>query len=157
MNKDHKDAEEKSTHGLGYEAGYAVGYGKPPHHTRFQKGKSGNPAGRRKGRSNLGTLLNNVLHASVEVNERGKRVIKSKLEIALTQAVNKAAAGDLKAIAMITRLAQFSDEVTQSEVNSRLNADQQTTKEMARALGARMVKDLAQSHSHDQSQTGESS
>jgi len=24
----------------------AVGYGKPPRHTRFQKGKSGNPKGR---------------------------------------------------------------------------------------------------------------
>jgi hypothetical protein len=25
--------------------GYEVGYGKPPAHTRFQKGKSGNPKG----------------------------------------------------------------------------------------------------------------
>ena len=28
--------------------GYAVGYGKPPLHTRFRKGQSGNPSGRRK-------------------------------------------------------------------------------------------------------------
>ena len=27
-------------------ASYAVGYGKPPAHTRFQKGQSGNPGGR---------------------------------------------------------------------------------------------------------------
>src|ERR1700722_16174821 len=27
-------------------APYQVGYGKPPLHTRFQKGKSGNPSGR---------------------------------------------------------------------------------------------------------------
>lgn len=27
---------------------YAVGYGRPPRHTRFQKGRSGNPSGRRK-------------------------------------------------------------------------------------------------------------
>jgi Family of unknown function (DUF5681) len=25
---------------------YQVGYGKPPQHTRFKKGESGNPAGR---------------------------------------------------------------------------------------------------------------
>jgi hypothetical protein len=28
---------------------YEVGYGKPPKHTRFQKGQSGNPGGRRRG------------------------------------------------------------------------------------------------------------
>lgn len=28
--------------------GYAVGYGKPPVHTRFAKGQSGNPGGRPK-------------------------------------------------------------------------------------------------------------
>ena len=29
----------------------AVGYKKPPKHSRFKKGQSGNPSGRRKGRS----------------------------------------------------------------------------------------------------------
>jgi Family of unknown function (DUF5681) len=28
--------------------GYTVGYGRPPAHSRFQKGRSGNPAGRRR-------------------------------------------------------------------------------------------------------------
>jgi hypothetical protein len=28
---------------------YEVGYGKPPKHSRFKKGKSGNPQGRSKG------------------------------------------------------------------------------------------------------------
>ncbi|MBU3626600.1 hypothetical protein ICN48_10195 [Polynucleobacter sp. JS-Safj-400b-B2] len=145
------------------EVEYDVGYGKPPQHTRFKKGQSGNPAGRRKGRANLGTLLNSVLHATVQINERGKRVTKSKLEIALTQVANKAATGDLKAIAMITRLAQFSEDITRSELELRLNADQQITKEMARALGARMVLDLAQNCAFQQSdithqnQTGERS
>src|SRR5438105_4983911 len=36
---------------------YEVGYGKPPVHTRFPKGVSGNPAGRPKGAKGLNTIV----------------------------------------------------------------------------------------------------
>ena len=35
------------------EQNYVVGYKKPPQHTRFQKGQSGNPRGKVKGRKEL--------------------------------------------------------------------------------------------------------
>lgn len=38
-------------------AGYRVGYGKPPKHSQFKKGASGNPRGRRKGSKNRSTLI----------------------------------------------------------------------------------------------------
>jgi hypothetical protein len=52
---------------------YVVGYGKPPLHTRFQKGRSGNPNGRPRGRKNMSTLLSDALNGSVIVVENGRR------------------------------------------------------------------------------------
>jgi hypothetical protein len=52
---------------------YEVGHGKPPRHTRFKKGQSGNPRGRPKGSKNLPTLLTEALNEPVVVAENGKR------------------------------------------------------------------------------------
>ena len=43
----------------------AVGYGRPPGHTRFTKGKSGNPTGRVKDSKNLATVLMRSAHEGV--------------------------------------------------------------------------------------------
>ena len=50
---------------------YEVVYGKPPRHTRFKKGQSGNPRGRPSGSKNLTTLLGEVLNELVVVAESG--------------------------------------------------------------------------------------
>ena len=47
-------------------APYEVGYGKPPKHTRFQPGQSGNPRGRPKGTKNLKTDLEEELSERVQ-------------------------------------------------------------------------------------------
>jgi Family of unknown function (DUF5681) len=80
---------------------YAVGYGKPPLHTRFQKGQSGNPKGRPRGRKNMSTLLSNALNGSVIVVENGRRKKITKREAIVTQLVNKSAAADLKATQIV--------------------------------------------------------
>jgi hypothetical protein len=46
----------------------AVGYMSPPEHTRFKKGKSGNPKGRPKKKDDIFTLLQRVLKRKVRVN-----------------------------------------------------------------------------------------
>src|SRR5215813_5681489 len=46
---------------------YAVVYGKPPRHTRFTGGQSGNPRGRARGAKNLKTLLIDTLNELVIV------------------------------------------------------------------------------------------
>src|SRR5436309_11754158 len=76
---------------------YVVGYGRPPLHTRFQKGKSGNPKGRPRGKKNMSTLLSTALNASIVVVANGRRKRITKREAIVTQLVNKSAAADLKA------------------------------------------------------------
>jgi Family of unknown function (DUF5681) len=85
---------------------YEVGYGKPPLHTRFQKGQSGNPKGRPRGQKNLSSLLNEVLNGWVIVVENGRRKRITKREAIITQLVNKSAAADLKATQMVVALLQ---------------------------------------------------
>jgi Family of unknown function (DUF5681) len=80
---------------------YEVGYGKPPKHSRFCKGQSGNPQGRPKGSKNLATLLDQALDEPVIVNEYGQRRQVSKREAVLKQLVNKAASGDLKSMHLL--------------------------------------------------------
>jgi len=85
---------------------YEVGYGKPPLHTRFEKGQSGNPKGRPRGRKNLSSLLNEVLNGWVIVVENGRRKKITKREAIITQLVNKSAAADLKATQIVLALLQ---------------------------------------------------
>jgi Family of unknown function (DUF5681) len=85
---------------------YEVGYGKPPVHTRFQKGQSGNPKGRPRGRKNLSSLLNEALNGWVIVVENGRRKKITKREAIITQLVNKSAAADLKATQIVLALVQ---------------------------------------------------
>jgi hypothetical protein len=83
------------------ESNYEVGYGKPPRHTRFPKGRSGNPAGRPRGKKNLATLLSNALDQQIIVVESGRRKKISKREAIVTQLVNKSASADLKATQIV--------------------------------------------------------
>src|SRR5215203_1439394 len=76
---------------------YDVGYKKPPAHTRFRKGRSGNPRGRPKGSANYLTVLRRVLAQKVTISEGGNTRKIPKLEAAMTQLLNKAALGDTRA------------------------------------------------------------
>jgi len=89
---------------------YSVGYGRPPAHSRFRPGQSGNPNGRAKGAKNLVTVLTKALNERVAITENGKRRSISKLEAAIKQLVNKAAGGDAKAIALLLNVVRLSDE-----------------------------------------------
>lgn len=83
------------------EPGYEVGYGKPPRHTRFRPGQSGNPRGRPKDAKNLSTLVHEALNEPVVVAENGRRRKVSKRRAIIKQLINRSAQGDLKAMQML--------------------------------------------------------
>ena len=87
-----------------------VGYGKPPEHTRFKKGQSGNPSGRPKGTLNVATALKKSLREKVVINENGRRKTVTKLEAAFKQLVNLAATGELRAIQLLSALVRSIEE-----------------------------------------------
>jgi uncharacterized protein (UPF0216 family) len=88
---------------------YKVGYKKPPLHTRFQKGQSGNPRGRPRGSKNLSTLLTDALNEPVVVTEDGKRRKISKRELGIRQLVNKFAMAEAQATKILLGLMQERD------------------------------------------------
>ena len=79
------------------ERDYEVGYRKPPGHTRFTKGRSGNPRGRSPGAKNLKTLLSEALNACVIVSDNGGSRKITKREAIITQLVNRSATADWRA------------------------------------------------------------
>ncbi|GJL94971.1 MAG: hypothetical protein DHS20C05_13760 [Hyphococcus sp.] len=52
---------------------YNVGFKKPPKHTQFKKGKSGNPKGRPRKSKNMTTVLTEVMAQTVTIKQNGKR------------------------------------------------------------------------------------
>jgi hypothetical protein len=80
---------------------FEVGFGKPPRHTQFAKGTSGNPKGRGKGVKNFATEIQDELNMRVPITEYGRRKKITKRKAVAKQLVNKAAAGDPKAIPVL--------------------------------------------------------
>jgi len=83
---------------------YKVGYKRPPLHTRFKKGQSGNPRGRPRGAKNFSYVLNDALDQRVVVTENGRRRKISKRELGIRQLVDKFAMAEVQATKMLLGL-----------------------------------------------------
>jgi Family of unknown function (DUF5681) len=87
---------------------YQVGYKRPPRHTQFQKGCSGNPRGRRKRPAEYRDILLRVLNQKHAGIVNGKRRSMTSLELGLTRLANSAAMGDRLALRdLITDMERF--------------------------------------------------
>jgi hypothetical protein len=114
--------------------GDAVGYGRPPRHTQFQKGNSGS-AGRTRGSRNLATLVMSTLNEPVTVNENGRRKTITKLRASLKQLVNKAAAGDSRAMQLLLATVR---QIDQPEAPARAAVVNETDRQVIDQVVARI-------------------
>jgi len=112
---------------------YEVGYGKPPRHTRFAQGQSGNPRGRPSGAKNFTTLLSEALNEPVIVTEHGGRRKVSKRQAIVTQLVNRSATADFRAIKIlldIVRDIERQTEATAPETSDFCEADEKVLEQI---------------------------
>ena len=83
---------------------YPVGYGRPPLHTRFRPGRSGNPKGRPKGARNAETIARDVLERTVIIEGNGIQQKRTLRELAFQSLAEKAASGDIKSLDFLLAL-----------------------------------------------------
>lgn len=83
---------------------YEVGYGKPPVKTRFKKGQSGNPKGRRAKVKNVSTLLAIELEKIIVVRDGSGERRLTKREALVTSLVNDAIKGKNQARALLLKI-----------------------------------------------------
>jgi hypothetical protein len=95
------------------EAGYAVGYGKPPVATRFKSGQSGNPKGRPKAAKGLGTIVRDTMSQKVAVRTPSGEKRISRIEAALHKTVELAMKGNPRALAQLIKL--YADAVPEAK------------------------------------------
>src|SRR4051812_33099824 len=93
----------------------AVGYKRPPVHSRFKPGQSGNPSGRAKGSQNLKTLFNKILKEQVSLRE-GSEVRKvSKAEAIMRGLIVGALKGDGRSMGTLFRFAEQTGQFEESK------------------------------------------
>lgn len=87
---------------------YEVGYCKPPKHTQWPKGVSGNPAGKKKEESLL-DQLRKLSAKEIVVHQNGAPMTMTQGEAMLAAVFNKAMMGDLGSIKFIAQMLGMSE------------------------------------------------
>ncbi len=128
-------------------AAQGVGFKNPPKNTRWKKGQSGNPAGRKKKEPlEIDVQIANELGSRLAVNENGRRLRLTKQELIIKQAINKAVGGDFKPLTILLKYRDTIESVARKnkpvQVFGNDDLDELSTEE----LSARYAKLSAEAH-----------
>jgi hypothetical protein len=102
-----------------YASHYTVGYKRPPDHTRFKKGRSGNPRGRSDERLSVTRIMAEELQASIYISEGGKRRKVEKIRVLCKQAINQAMAGKNRQLESMIRLLSTLEQINKTPTRKR--------------------------------------
>lgn len=90
---------------------YEIGFGKPPKHTQFKKGQSGNPKGRPKGSKSLAATFDELAREKMWVNTPNGRKRMSWFDMNIMQLLTRGAKGDIRAIRQVIQMRKEIGEV----------------------------------------------
>ena len=109
---------------------YEVGYGKPPKHSQFKQGQSGNRKGRPKNSRNLKTDLKEEMAEKIDVRENGRLKKLSKQRAMLKALSNKALTGDPRTAQLLINMLEqlLPDEPDESEARALGSDDEEILK-----------------------------
>jgi hypothetical protein len=91
-----------------------VGYCRPPKHTRFQPGQSGNLGGRPIGVKSLSDIVRKIVGQKITVTENGRTRRIPRLEAILLRAASEASRGDVASLRLLLQLAERYGESAQT-------------------------------------------
>ena len=100
---------------------FPVGYKKPPVHSRFKPGRSGNPRGRPK-KSTVGFELVQELNRSITIRENGTEQKATKAAALAKSLVARALGGDMRAVAHLIRLLPLQFQPPSEAVDTEVSA-----------------------------------
>jgi uncharacterized protein DUF5681 len=104
---------------------YEVGYGKPPRHTQFRKGQSGNPGGRPRGRpaGRFQELALREAYRPVVVMEYGRAEPVPAIQAVLRSQIELAASGNVRAQRAILAMIQHIEQEAGPDLCQPVNGD----------------------------------
>jgi hypothetical protein len=101
-----------------------VGYGRPPKHSQFRPGQSGNRSGRPKRTRNILSDLRAELQSTTTITELGRQLTVTKQEAIVKSLVAAAIDGDMRAISTLVNITRTAETEDRQQDEVELSDDQ---------------------------------